>query len=184
MVTFRPSQPQCPACLRSVGTHNLRRHSTKKNPLHLWWVHARPSHSFCLPYGTSQTCCYSSRHASSIAPYKRRNPAQKKCSFCISHRTSSQCVYLTSPLVLKMWVWKASFRGPKKLTSMVLVTDCSFFEHGVPAQPLLIPSQRSRGGSRKSPRDGLSLKGPANLTNSHFQKHPGFRPLLFQKGHF
>ena len=29
-----------------------------------------------------------------------------------------------------------------------------------------------RGGSRQSPREGLSIKGPANLTYPHFQKHP------------
>ena len=42
-----------------------------------------------------------------------------------------------------------------------------------------------RGGSRKSPRGGgLSIKGPANLTYAHFQKHPGFRLLFFKKALF
>ena len=37
----------------------------------------------------------------------------------------------------------------------------------------------SRGGG-----EGLPIKGPANLTYPHFQKHPGFRPLFSQKGPF
>ena len=43
---------------------------------------------------------------------------------------------------------------------------------------------RHRGGSIKYPREGLSIKGPANLTYRHFQKHPGFRLLFFQTAPF
>ena len=40
------------------------------------------------------------------------------------------------------------------------------------------------GGSRKSPREALSIKGLANLTYLNFQKHPGLRPLFFHLGPF
>ena len=38
---------------------------------------------------------------------------------------------------------KGVFQVTKRLTSIVRDTDCRFLEHGVPAQPLLISSQRS-----------------------------------------
>ena len=49
MATFRPFQPESPACLRSVA-HNLRRHSAKKDPSAVALrVGVRPSHSLCSP---------------------------------------------------------------------------------------------------------------------------------------
>ena len=108
---------QVPACLRSVGNHNLRRHSTKKSPLHRGW--ARPSHSLCLPRHTPQTCCFSPGHTSLSAPNKHRNPLQNKMHFRhFSSHFLAMCASDVCTGIDKVSV-KGVYQAPKKFTSMV-----------------------------------------------------------------
>ena len=74
-------------------------------------------------------------------PNKHHNPGQIKCNISISRHTSSQCVYLTSALVLMSM--KDVYQTDRKLTFMVHSTNCKFLEHDVPDQLLLISSQRN-----------------------------------------
>ena len=49
MVSFGPSQPKSTASLRPVGAHNLRRYSTKRNPLHIGALFCTPLTSLGSP---------------------------------------------------------------------------------------------------------------------------------------
>ena len=67
---------------------------------------------------------------------------RKKCTFSISRCTSSQCVSDIYTSVDKVSM-KGIYQAAKKLTSMLRSMDCKFLEHDVPAQLLLISSNRS-----------------------------------------
>ena len=139
MVPFGPSKPKSPVSLRPVVSYNIWRHSIKGSPTTKGLLFA----PLPLPLVLS-----SSTLTLSLLPTLLQELltcvailSRSKGTFGISHRTSPQCVYLTSALVLTTWLWQASFRRSK--IYIVLSADCRFLEHGVSTQPFLISSQGS-----------------------------------------
>ena len=161
IATFGSSQPKSLACLQPLGAHNLRRHS-KKEPIHQGWV--------CAPHTPPGSIIAHLKLVATLletivqaAPRKYRNPDQKKMHFRhFSPHFFAICVSDICAGVDKVTM-KDVFQATKKLTSMVLSTDCRFLEHDGPTQPLLT-TRPDWVWQVTRPEGGGGCKGPPPLS--------------------